>query len=202
VTGVAADLVVTGAGELVTCEPSLGEGPLGIIQGGAVAAAGGRIVWVGPQARLEAEVRRAADAREIEAGGRVVLPGFVDSHTHLIFAGSREQEYALRARGASYQEIAAAGGGIRSTVRATRAASPDELVELALPRLRRVLEHGTTTIEIKSGYGLTMADELKMLEAARRLGERQPVEVHANFCGAHEVPPSTPGARTPTSTSS
>lgn len=184
-----ADLIVTNLAELVTCEPSLGEGPLGVIERGALAAAGGRIVWVGPESRLEAEVAPAPDARWIDGRGQVALPGFVDSHTHLIFAGSREHEYALRARGASYQEIAAAGGAIVSTVRATRAASLEELTELARRRLAIVLAHGTTTVEVKSGYGLTTADELKMLEAARRLGEIQPVEVHPTFCGAHEVPP-------------
>lgn len=183
-----ADLLVTNLAELVTCEPALGEGPLGVIEDGALAAAEGRIVWVGPASRLHREVVMCAEAREIDAGGRVGLPGFVDSHTHLVFAGSREAEYALRARGASYQEIAAAGGGILSTVKATRAASVDELVALALPRLATLLAHGTTTTEVKSGYGLTTADELKMLEAAKGLGETQPVEVHANFCGAHEVP--------------
>lgn len=188
-----ADLVVMNIGELVTCEPSLGEGPLGVIEDGALAAAEGWIVWVGPASRLHREVVTCAAAREIDGGGRVGLPGFVDSHTHLVFAGSREAEYALRARGASYQEIAAAGGGIISTVKATRAASVDELVALALPRLRTLLEHGTTTTEVKSGYGLTTAAELKMLEAAKRLGETQPVEVHANFCGAHEVPPEYKG---------
>jgi imidazolonepropionase len=188
-----ADLLVTNIGELVTCEPSLGEGPLGVIKDGALAAAEGQIVWVGPASRLRREVVTCAEAREIDGGGRVGLPGFVDSHTHLIFAGSREAEYALRARGASYQEIAAAGGGILSTLKATRAASVDELVALALPRLRTLLAHGTTTAEVKSGYGLTTADELKMLEAARRLGETQPVEIHANFCGAHEIPPEYKG---------
>lgn len=188
-----ADLVVTNLTELVTCAPSLGEGPLGVIKNAALAAAGGRVVWVGPRSRLAVEVSATPGARRIDADGRVGLPGFVDSHTHLIFAGSREHEYALRARGASYQEIAAAGGGIISTVKATRAASVDELVELALPRLRTLLEHGTTTTEIKSGYGLTTADELKMLEAAKRLGQTQPVEVYANFCGAHEVPPEFKG---------
>ena len=188
-----ADLVVTNIGELVTCEPSLGEGPLGVIEDGALAAAEGRIVWVGPASRLHREVVTCAEAREIDGGGRVGLPGFVDSHTHLVFAGSREAEYALRARGASYQEIAAAGGGIISTVKATRAASVDELVALALPRLATLLAHGTTTTEVKSGYGLTTAAELKMLEAAKRLGETQPVEIHANFCGAHEVPPEYKG---------
>jgi imidazolonepropionase len=184
-----ADLIVFNLGELVTAEPALGEGPLGVVRHAALAAGGGRVVWVGPEARLAREVRVAPGAQEIDAGGAVGLPGFVDSHTHLIFAGSREQEYALRARGASYQEIAAAGGGILSTVRATRAASRDDLCALALPRLATVLAHGTTTVEVKSGYGLTTGDELKMLEAARRLGGLQPVEIHATFCGAHEVPP-------------
>src|SRR5947209_1922480 len=162
---ISADLIVTNLAELVTCEPALGEGPLGVITRGAIAAAGGRIVWVGPESRLAAEVGAVPGAQRIDGRGAVGLPGFVDSHTHAIFAGSREEEYALRARGASYQEIAAAGGGILSTVRATRAASRDDLVELALPRLATVLAHGTTTIEIKSGYGLTTADELKMLAA-------------------------------------
>jgi imidazolonepropionase len=184
-----ADLVVINIAELVTCEPSLGEGPLGLIPHAALAAADGRIVWVGQESRLAAEVALAEGAEEIDAGGAVGLPGFVDSHTHLVFAGSREQEYALRSRGASYQEIVAAGGGILSTVRATRAASRDELVAVALPRLATALEHGTTTMEIKSGYGLTTGDEVKMLEAARRLGDLQPVAIHATFCGAHEVPP-------------
>ena len=188
-----ADLVVANLAELVTCEPALGEGPLGVIEKGALAAHGGRIVWVGPESRLGAEVAAGPGARRLDAGGGVGLPGFVDSHSHLIFAGSREEEYALRASGATYQEIAAAGGGILSTVRATRAASVDALVELALPRLATVLAHGTTTLEVKSGYGLTTPDELKMLDAAHRLGALQPVELHANFCGAHEVPPEFKG---------
>jgi imidazolonepropionase len=191
-----ADLVLVNIGELVTCDPALGEGPLGIISNAALAAADGRIVWVGRESELEERV--AADPAvprldRIDARGAVALPGFVDSHTHLVFAGSREQEYAMRARGASYQEIAAAGGGILSTVVSTRAADLDELVNLALPRLRTALAHGTTTIEVKSGYGLTTDDEIKMLEAARRLGELQPVEVRATFCGAHEVPPAFRG---------
>lgn len=185
----AADLVVANLAELVTGEPGLGAGPLGVIERGALAAADGRIVWVGPESRLAAEVALAPRAVRVDGGGAVGLPGFVDSHTHLVFAGSREQEYALRARGAAYQEIAAAGGGILSTVRVTRQATVEELVALARPRLGRLLEHGTTTAEVKSGYGLTTADELKMLEAVRRLDESQPVELHATFCGAHEVPP-------------
>src|SRR5919109_1181320 len=164
-----------------------------VVEGGAVAAAGGKIVWLGRDAELAGAVAPDAGAVRIDAAGAVALPGFVDSHTHLVFAGSREQEYALRARGASYQEIAAAGGGILSTVRATRAASCEELVRLAGPRLRAALGHGTTTMEVKSGYGLTTADELKMLEAIGRLGRSQPVELHANFCGAPEVPPEYKG---------
>jgi imidazolonepropionase len=188
-----ADLIVAEAGQLVTCEPALGAGPLGVIQGGALAANGGRIVWLGPASALAANVVEAAGARRIDASQRVVLPGFVDSHTHLLFAGSREEEYALRAQGASYQAIAAAGGGIQSTVRATRAASGDELVELARPRLATLLAHGTTTVEVKSGYGLTTEDEVKMLEAANRLNGAQPVSVYPTFCGAHEVPPEFTG---------
>jgi imidazolonepropionase len=190
---IAADLIVQNTAEVVTCEPALGHGPLGVIEGGVVAASGDRLVWIGPAAALSATVMPTPGTRRIDARGRVVLPGFVDSHTHLIFAGSREEEYALRARGASYQEIAAAGGGILSTVRATRAAGRADLVALALPRLAALLAHGTTTVEVKSGYGLTTADEVKMLEVAGRLNDLQPVSVHPTFCGAHEVPPEFKG---------
>jgi len=196
VSPIDADLVVVNIGELVTCDPALGEGPLGVIANAALAAADGRVVWVGRESELDERLGvNPAGPRldRIDARGAVALPGFVDSHTHLVFAGSREHEYARRARGASYLEIAAAGGGILSTVVGARAAAGDELVNLALPRLRTALAHGTTTIEIKSGYGLTTADELKMLEAARRLGELQPVDIHATFCGAHEVPPTYRG---------
>jgi imidazolonepropionase len=188
-----ADLIVENAAQVVTCEPAVGEGALGVIPAGAVAANGERIVWTGLASALGASVRPTPGARRLDARGGVILPGFVDSHTHLLFAGSREEEYAQRARGASYQEIAAAGGGILSTVRTTRAASRDELVELALPRLATLLAHGTTTVEVKSGYGLTTADELKMLEAANRLRGAQPVGVYPTFCGAHEVPPEFQG---------
>lgn len=186
---VTADLVIDNAAQVVTCDPRRSDGGrLGVIQRGAVAARGERIVWVGPAQRLGAEVTPTTGARRIDARGRVVLPGFVDSHTHLLFAGYRDKEYALRARGASYQEIAAAGGGIRSTVRATRAATVAELVELGTARLDLMLAHGTTTAEAKSGYGLTVEDELKMLEAIRELDRGHPMDVVANFCGAHEVP--------------
>jgi imidazolonepropionase len=183
------DFLLTGAGQLVTMEPRLGEGELGVVPGGALAALDGQIVWVGRAAEARRAVWLVEGGHELDARGRVVLPGFVDSHTHLCFAGSREQEFARRIAGASYQEIAAAGGGILSTVRATREATVEELVALGRRRLDLALRHGTTTIEIKSGYGLTTADELKMLEAIRLLRESHPVDVHATFCGAHEVPP-------------
>lgn len=186
---ITADLLVTGVRELVTCEPELGEGPLGVITDGALAAEAGRIVWIGAAAEADDKIKLVANGRRLDARGRVAVPGFVDSHTHLVFAGSREAEYAMRARGATYQEIAAAGGGILATVRATRDATVEELVELARPRLAMLLAHGTTTVEVKSGYGLTTRDELKMLEAIGRAGESQAVDVRATFCGAHEIPP-------------
>jgi imidazolonepropionase len=184
-----ADFVLTGAGELVTLDPTLGDGPLGVIRGGALAAGGGKIVWVGKTGQIGKAVRLLPGGRELDAHGRVVMPGFVDSHTHAIFAGSREQEFAQRTAGVSYQDIAAAGGGIPTTVQATREATTDELVALATRRLDLVLQHGTTTMEAKSGYGLTTADEVKILEAIRLLQDQHPVEIHPTFFGAHEVPP-------------
>lgn len=184
-----ADFLLTGAAELVTVEPTLGDGPLGVLRDGAVVADGGRIVAVGASADVWGAVSLRPGAVEVDARGRVVLPGFVDSHTHLLFAGSREDEFARRVAGASYQEIAAAGGGILATVRATRAAELEELVALGRARLDLVLRHGTTTVEVKSGYGLATEPELRMLEAIGRLRELHPVAVHATFCGAHEVPP-------------
>lgn len=186
---VEADFLVVHAAELVTVEPELGEGSLGVIRDGALGARAGRIVWVGPTDRLGSVVRPLPGAVELDVRGRVVLPGFVDSHTHLLFAGSREEEFARRLAGATYQELAAAGGGILATVRATRAAPLEELVALGLERLDLALRHGTTTIEVKSGYGLATDAELKCLRAIRTLRDRHPVDVHATFCGAHEVPP-------------
>ncbi|MBI3454267.1 MAG: imidazolonepropionase [Candidatus Rokubacteria bacterium] len=188
-----ADFLLTGAGELLTLDPSLGEGPLGLIRGGALAALSRKIVWVGKTARAHKAVWLLKEGSEVDARGRVVLPGFVDSHTHAVFSGSREREFAQRIAGATYQEIAAAGGGILSTVNATRDATADELVALAGRRLDLALQHGTTTLEVKSGYGLTTADEIKMLEAIRVLQDSHPVELHATFCGAHEVPPEFKG---------
>lgn len=129
-----------------------------------------------------------AAKRRIDLRGRLVLPGFVDCHTHLVWAGDRADEFALRQSGATYAEIARAGGGILSTVKAVRAATEDDLVALALPRLRALAAEGVTTVEIKSGYGLDLDSELKMLRAVRRLGEAQPLRVRATFLGAHTVP--------------
>jgi imidazolonepropionase len=124
----------------------------------------------------------------IDAEGGTVIPGLIDSHTHLVFAGSREDEFVMRARGMSYLEIAKAGGGIGRTVSAVRKASLDDLVALALPRLRRMLAHGVTTAEVKSGYGLNVEDEIKMLEAVRRLNELQPIELVPTLLAAHTLP--------------
>ena len=185
----AVDFLLVGAGELLTLQPESGEGPLGIIRGGAVGALDGQLVWVGRTADVRKAIWLIPGGRELDARGLVVMPGFVDSHTHLCFAGFREREFARRAAGASYQEIATSGGGILATVEATRDATADELVALGHRRLDLCLQHGTTTVEIKSGYGLTTADEVKMLEAIQTLARSHPMRVHPTFCGAHEVPP-------------
>ena len=156
------------------------------IADGALVCRDGRIDWVGPTADLPP---LPPDAEVIDATGQVVLPGFVDSHTHLLFAGSREDEFEQRLQGLSYQEIAARGGGINATVRRVRAASKEELKALARPRLRRLLQLGVTTVEVKSGYGLTLADELKCLEAIAELNAEGPLELVPTFLGAHAVPP-------------
>src|SRR5207249_1026586 len=149
-----ADLIVTGASQLVTCEPSLGDGPLGIVHRGAFAAAGGSIVWAGPESDLRRNVQPSPGLVEVDAEGGAVLPGFVDAHTHLVFAGDRSEDFAERARGRPYTS-----GGIATTVAATRAATDAELQMLARARLDRFLSFGVTTLEAKSGYGLTLEHE-------------------------------------------
>ncbi len=166
---------------------------LGIINSGALLARDGVIVAVG--AASEVAPQADADVIRIDACNSVVMPGFVDAHTHPVFAGTREDEYEMRAAGLTYQQIASQGGGIRSTVRKTRAASEDELFEMALPRVRSLLEHGTTTVEAKSGYGLSVDGELKILRVIRRLNAETPLELIPTFLGAHEIPDEYRGAR-------
>jgi imidazolonepropionase len=165
-------------------------GDLGVVEDGCVAAADGRIVYAGPTRDLPGEID-ASDRTDLE--GRWVSPGLIDCHTHIVHGGDRAREFELRLAGASYEEIARAGGGIRSTVAATRSASEDDLVASALPRLDALIAEGVTTIEIKSGYGLEPEAEIRMLRAARRLGEDRPVSVATTFLGAHAVPPEFEG---------
>ncbi|WP_337847100.1 imidazolonepropionase [Sphingomonas sp.] len=160
---------------------------LGVIEHGAVAATGGAISYVGPDAD-------APDAIEIiDCDGRWLTPGLIDCHTHLVHAGNRAKEFEARLNGATYEEIARAGGGILATVTATRAASEDELIASALPRLDQLIGEGVTTVEIKSGYGLMLDDELKMLRAARSLGKVRNVRIRTTLLAAHAVPPEYKG---------
>ncbi len=191
-----ADLIIEGAAELLTlrgnsARPRRGEEmrELGIIRQGALAARRGKIVWVGTTADLLTSVRPMAFSKLIDAYGKTVMPGLVDPHTHLVFAGSRENEFAMRIQGKTYQEIAAAGGGINATVAATRKVSKAELKVEARKALDRMLALGCTTVEAKSGYGLELETELKMLEVIRDLNEEGPMTVIPTFMGAHEIPP-------------
>ncbi len=191
---VKADLLITGASELATplggkAKAGSEQDELKVIKGGCLAALEGEIVFVGSEEEMKFRVEAVARASIIDAAGGTVLPGFIDPHTHAVFAGERPEEFDMRLRGRGYAEIAKAGGGILSTVRATRAASEDELVEIGTRHLDSMLTLGTTTVEIKSGYGLDLETELKMLRAVRRLSESHPLTVVPTFLGAHEVPP-------------
>lgn len=192
---IAADFVITNVSRLVTLAPGTvhgAAGTLGIIERGALAARAGMIVWVGPEEALAAyvAVESVPPSGRLDAGGRAVLPGFVDSHTHLVFAGDRSEEFQMRHAGVSYEELAQRGGGILNTVRATRAASYDELLALARERLRSFAAHGTTTVEAKTGYGLDLAAEERCLEVAATLAwEPGLPAVVSTFLGAHTVPP-------------
>jgi imidazolonepropionase len=159
---------------------------LAIIPDGAMLVRSGRIVAVGP--RPEVEPLAGSNADVVDAGGRVVAPGFVDAHTHLIFGGNRANEFEMRCEGMTYQQISEQGGGIRSTVRSTRAASEAELVAIGKKHADWFLRGGTTTIEAKSGYGLSTEQELKILRAIRAVGEQTPLRCLPTFLGAHEVP--------------
>jgi imidazolonepropionase len=185
-------LLITGAAQILTLRgrvPRRGSSlsRLGLIKDGALLVRDGEIVAAGPRAQVEkrAEARRA---EKFDVGGRVVLPGFVDSHTHLIHAASRAEEYELKIQGASYEEIARKGGGILNSARKLRAATADALKRRARGALEEFAAHGTTTVEAKSGYGLDIASELKILGLHRVLNAEQPLEIVSTFLGAHTVP--------------
>ena len=162
----------------------------GLIPDAAVAMEGERIAWVGPMADLPAAFRNLP---EVNAEGRLVTPGLIDCHGHPVFGGHRAVEFELRLQGASYEEVARAGGGILSTVTATRAASEEQLLTSALTRVDQLIASGATTIEVKSGYGLTVEDELKMLRAARRIADARGVTVKTTHLAAHAIPPEYKG---------
>ncbi|MFY9752812.1 MAG: imidazolonepropionase [Candidatus Acidiferrales bacterium] len=186
------DWLIAGCSELLTLRgpvPRRGKSlaELGIIRDGALLVHDDRIVAVGPRAKIE-KLKAARRSEKLDLGGRVVLPGFVDSHTHLIFASSRAAEYEMRIAGASYEKIARKGGGIRSSVQRLRRATPAALKSRALRHLRDFAAHGTTTIEAKSGYGLDWRNEVKILDLIHELHQEQPLDIVATFLGAHVVP--------------
>jgi imidazolonepropionase len=186
-------MVVRGIGALCTCDPERGDAP-GVVRDAALMARDGVIVYAGPEAGLKRS-RVPDGALEVHARGAAVVPGFVDAHTHLIWLGDRGDEYAQRSLGVSYEDIAAAGGGIRATVRATAAGSVAELATAARARARRMLAHGTTTVEVKSGYGLEHDAEMRQLDAALTLDAEQDVPdvvptylpLHASPDGSHDA---------------
>ncbi|MCK4352459.1 imidazolonepropionase [candidate division WOR-3 bacterium] len=171
------DLSILNASELITLNPIEG---LGILKNASISIKGGKISNIGLPKLAK---------KEIDAKGKVVMPGFIDPHTHLIFGGSRANEFELRIKGKTYEEIANCGGGIINTVNATREASEKELFESAMGRLNYALCWGTTTMEVKSGYGLSLRDELKILKVIKKLNDAQPITLIPTFLGAHEIPP-------------
>jgi imidazolonepropionase len=190
---VSADLIVTCCDQLLTCK---GEVPkrkealqdVGLIEQGCIASRKGEIVFVGTENELKQNVDLASGGMTMDGRGLIGLPGLVDPHTHLPFAGSREDEFVLRIQGATYRELAAKGFGIQSSVEATRKISRADLVSLCLGRLDSMLLHGTTTTEAKSGYGLNCKDEIKQLEALREADDIHPIDIIPTFMGAHEIP--------------
>lgn len=183
------NLLVTNIGELVTNDPER-DGLLGLVADAAVVVENGVVSWVGAKQKVPT---RAGKYREIDCAGAAVVPGFVDAHTHLAFAGDRVDEFARRLRGESYEQIMAAGGGIQSTVDATRNATFPDLVATSLLRVERMMRLGTTTVEIKSGYGLDVENERRLLEVAAAVDRALPVDVIPTFLGAHAVPPEFAG---------
>ena len=189
-----ADCVVAGCRQVLTCAGPLPKRKealreVGVIENGWVASSKGVIVFAGTEEEFLAGVSPEPDAVTVDGRGLVALPGFVDAHTHLPFAGDRAREFGLRIQGWSYQQLAERGMGIQTTVKATRAASLDDLLALCLRRLDRMLLTGTTTVEAKSGYGLNLADELKQLEVLRDLGALHAIDIVPTFMGAHDIPP-------------
>lgn len=188
-----ADLVVTNCNHLLTCR---GEIPkrknnlqsVGLLEKGYIASLNGRVVFVGDENRFKEEIRLNENAVIIDGSGLVGLPGFVDSHTHLPFAGTREEEFVLRLKGYTYQQLAEKGMGIQTTVKATRDSSQAKLRTLCLRRLDQMLLLGTTTIEAKSGYGLNLKDEIKQLETLQDVDKIHPIDIVPTFMGAHEIP--------------
>lgn len=197
---VKAELIIENIKELVTCagrndRPRVGMemSELNIISEGAIACHEDKIVWIGKQSELGREVSPSTQCTRIEGSGMVVTPGFIDPHTHLIFAGSREKEFVQRIEGKTYMEIAASGGGILSTVQATRSASREELKTQAINHIDTMMKFGTTTSEAKSGYGLDFECEIKMLEVIQELSSKSPMTLIPTFLGAHEIPPEFKG---------
>lgn len=194
-------LLILNANQVLSVSPDMGRPrigaemkDLGIIPNGAVVIEGDRIADVGPTEDITGRYPES-ECEVVDARGKIVLPGFVDAHTHLIFAGSRENELPLKIEGSTYEEIAQLGGGIEETVRKTRKADSDKLIEEGLDRLNRMLRSGSTTIEAKSGYGLTTKDELKILRVAKELDKIHPVDLVPTFMGAHAVPPEFSGRK-------
>lgn len=187
-----ADTIIINIGQLTTMQsrnqPKTGSQmkEVGLMKSAGIAIKDGRILDLGGSQEIAAKY---SWLERIDAQGRILTPGFVDSHTHPVFVHTREDEFALRLAGKSYVEISQAGGGIRSSITATRAASVDQLVEYSLPRIKRMMALGTTTLEAKSGYGLDTKSELKQLQAIKRLNEVLPIDIVATFMGAHEFPP-------------
>jgi imidazolonepropionase len=183
------DLIIKNAKELLTLSPFFkSESGLGIIRDGALAAKGEKLFWLGRSSELPRDLSLSRGGKEIDATGKVVMPGLIDAHTHLVFAGSREDEFEQRIQGLSYLEIAEKGGGILSTVDATRRASFEELCISGKKRLDRLLSKGVTTVESKSGYGLSLADELKILKVMKALQADHPVDIVPTLLGAHVIP--------------
>jgi imidazolonepropionase len=178
-------VTVAAHGKRVLTGPAMNDP--GVIPDAGVLCRGGKIAWVGPMSAFPG--LNGEDVPELDATGRVVLPGFVDSHTHMMFAGDRAEEFGMRAQGATYQEIAEKGGGILSTIKHVRAATKKELKRSTSRHLMAMMKHGTTTVEIKTGYGLSMDAEVRMLEGIHELGEEEMATVVGTFLGAHAVPP-------------